>query len=242
MRVAHNLPTLLLSALAVLTLSACGGGDSDTPLPLPELTKDLCFDNGIYALGASYKLNFKEGAASPVVSGSVRATNASFNGVSDLVQFVETTNNTVTTVVTRYLKRLTPQIVLTQPPSFVVALYGTEAAQGATSFTTTTYTPPYEDRRAELSVGETRTFTGQGTRTVMFPPQAGPHTRQEQVKFVGVESITLPAGTFTACRFEVDGNTTEWWHRSLVVRRDVNDRESRILQSGELNGAPLKSQ
>ncbi|PJI96909.1 hypothetical protein CLU85_1666 [Acidovorax sp. 69] len=241
MPILHNRSTLLFVISAALTLSACGGGSSDNPIHVPELTKGLCFDNGIYASGASYKLNFKEGTASPVVSGSVLATNASFNGVPDLVQFVETTSNTVSIVVTRYLKPLSPQAAFTQPSS-VVALYGTEAAQGSQSFTTTTYTPPYEDRRVELGVGETRTFTGQGTRTEMFPPNSGPHTRQDQVKFVGVESITLPAGTFTACRYEVNGNTTEWLHRSLVVRRDISGGESRILQSGELNGTPLKSQ
>ncbi|MDH4415986.1 MAG: hypothetical protein QE485_02060 [Acidovorax sp.] len=241
---AKNLPTLLLVFSTILALTACGsGGDSETR-PAPELSKDLCFDNSIYAANASYKLSFKEGATSPIVSGFVRTTSASFNGVSDLVQFVETTNNTITTVVTRYLKPSAPQITSGKPlpTTGLVFLYGTEAAQGATSFTTTTYTPAYEDRRAELAVGETRMFVGQGTRTQLFPPKSDPYTRREQVKFVGVELITMPAGTFTSCRYEIDDATTEWWHRGLVIRREIQNGEPRILQSGELNGAPLKSQ
>lgn len=231
----QNLSALTSCILASLALSACGGGDSE-PTPPPKLDQSLCFDNGIYAAGASYKLNFKEGAASPSVSGLVLSTNASFNGTADLVQFVEATSNTANTVVTRYLKPLP------LPASGTVALYGTEAAQGALSFTTTTYTPPFEDRRAEMAVGETRTFIGQGTRTQMLPPTSGPYTRQEQVTFVGVERLTMPAGTFTACRYQVNDTTTEWLHRSLVIRRDIGSEKSRILLTGELNGAPLKSQ
>ena len=227
-------PLLVVVVLATaLALTGCGGGDN-------EAAKSLCFDNSIYAEGTSYKLNFTQGETTPVESGTVVSTNPSFNGHQGLVEFREQTQNTVTTTVTRYLKPLAPPNASAQPSTGgVVALYGTKAAQGATSFTTTTYTPPYEDRRVELSVGETRTFTGQGIREDWFRP-AAPYTREERVKFVGVERITLPAGTFTACRYEIDGGTTEWWHRNLVIRRDIRNGLSRILQSGMLNGTPLK--
>lgn len=224
---------LLLAMVAAFALAGCGGGNDN-------VAKSLCFDNSIYAEGTSYKLNFAEGETTPVVSGTVISTNASFNGHQGLVEFREQTQDTVITTVTRYLKQLTPPNASEQPSTpGVVALYGTQAAQGATSFTTTTYTPPYEDRRVELLVGETRTFTGQGIREDWFHP-AAPYTLEKRVKFVGVERITLPAGTFTACKYEVDGVITEWWHRSLVIRSDFSNGVSRILQSGMLNGTPLK--
>ncbi|WP_298207995.1 hypothetical protein [Acidovorax sp.] len=226
----QRLSPLLITVATALTLIGCGGGN-DTPTS-SELSKELCFDNSVYALGASYKLNFKEGAGNLVVSGSVLSTNANFNGASNLIEFLTRTETTVTSSVTQYLKPLAPGIA---------ALYGTKAALGAVSFITTTYGSPYEDRRAELAVGQTRTFVGQGIRDDMFRPGPVTFTQENQIKFVGVERITMPAGTFTACRYEVNG-TTEWWHRSLVIRRDFNNGEPRVLQSGELNGTPLKNQ
>lgn len=223
-----------LSVASALTLTACGGGSDDTP---PQtLNKDLCFDSSIYAAGSSYKLVFAEAISKGELSvtGSVRSTNASIDGTSNLVEFVETTDSVVNTVVTRYLKPLAPGII---------ALYHTDAVQGAYIYTATSYAPPYEDRRAALTEGDTGTFVGQGVRTsgAIGSSSSAPYTRQEKIKFVGVERITMPAGTFTACRYETDV-ATEWWHRSMVVRQDWKSGESRILKSGELNGAPLKNQ
>jgi len=223
----------LLASAAMLALTACGGGGSSEP-DTAAPSKDICFDNGIYAAGAAYKLTYQNEGRPVVVAGTVKLINASYNGTLGLVEFLEKTDNVVNSSVVRYLKPLTPG---------VVALHATEAAQGSLSFTTTTYSPPFEDRRAEMSPGETRTFTGQGTRSEMLPPASFPYERKDSIKFIGVERITVPAGTFTTCRFEnIDNRSTEWWHRSLVIRSDLSNGQSRILQSGELNGTPLKSQ
>lgn len=237
---ALNKPTLAKISLATIcsiALTACGGGGSDdsNEPTVPSLDKALCFDNSIYQANAKYQLQFLEGSRGITVSGTVESTNANYENNSNLVKFIEVHNNVVNTVVVRYIKPLA---------SGIVAQYGTEAAQGTIAYTVTKYSPPYEDRRAELAIGTTGTYVGQGTREVVFPwsgngPQ--PYTRTDQIKFVGVESITMPAGTFTACRYEVNG-TTEWWHRGMVIRQDFANGQSQILQSGELNGTPLKSQ
>jgi hypothetical protein len=244
MPIFQKLVSLLLTFSTAFTLLACGGGSGSDATPPPQLTKDLCFDNGIYSANAYYKLNFKEGETSPVVSGIVRATDASIHGISGLIQLEKSTTGLEKTInVTQYLKLLTPQFTATQPEgSGIVALYEEQVRYGLSSFITTIYSPPYEDRRAELSPSETHTFTGEGTRIIIRAPVSYPYTHQEKIKFVGVERITMPAGTFTACRYEVNDTVTEWWHRSLVIRRDLANGESRILQSGELNGSPLKSQ
>lgn len=228
---------ILASVAAAVALAACGGGggDSTTP-PEPVLTKDICFDNRIYGADAAYVLNYLEdGTRTVSTSGTVRATNASYEGVTNLIEFREVTQNTVSTVVTRYLKPLAPGIV---------AQHATVAAQGAAALTTTHYSPPFEDRRAEMLPGETRTFTGTGTRVVSgigVSSDPLPYERKDTIKFVGIERITTAAGTFTACRFEDASNlSTEWWHRSMVVRRDLNGGSSRVLQSGSLNGVAIK--
>ena len=228
---------LAVAVVGVVASSACGGGSSGTnEVVTPPLSKSLCFDNSIYAAGASFKLNFKEMPSGQIVitEGSVQSINASFETTPDLVQFTERTDNAVQTSLVRYFKPVA---------AGVIALYATEAAQGTLAYTTTRYAPPYEDRRAELGIGESKTYTGQGSRTQssLLGTSTTPYTRQEIVKFVGIESLEMPAGTFTTCRYEIDG-TTEWWHRGMVVRRDLSNGESRVLQSGELNGTPLKSQ
>ena len=232
-----TLAKISLAAACGIALTACGGGgstDNNEPTA-PPLDKALCFDNSIYQANAKYQLKFLEGNQGITVTGTVESISASYGNSNNLVKFIEVHNNVVNTVVTRYLKPLA---------SGIVAQYGTEAAQGALTYTVTRYSPPYEDRRAELAAGATGTYIAQGTRDNAMPgtgngPQ--PYTRTDQIKFVGVESITMPAGTFTACRYETNG-VTEWWHRGMVIRQDFADGKSQILQSGELNGTPLKSQ
>ncbi|UCV00668.1 hypothetical protein [Acidovorax radicis] len=231
-----RLPAMIMAAASLLVLTACGdGGSGETPPPL-VLTKDICFDNSIYAENAKYSLKYLENDSRTIeTTGEVRSTNSSYAGVTNLIEFQEVTYNTTVSGVTRYLKPLAPGIV---------AQYATVAAQGALTLTTTRYSPPLEDRRAEMSPGETRTFIGTGTREVgPLPPNTGPqpYRRQDTIKFVTIERITTPAGTFPACKFEyLDSQTSEWWYRSLVIRRTLADGSKRVLQSGELNGVAIK--
>lgn len=229
-------PTLSAIAIAALVLTACGGSGGDSTPSEPVLTKDICFDNRIYAENAKYTLKYLEdGLRTIETAGIVRSTNSSYEGVTNLIEFQDITLNSTTTAVTRYLKPLAPGIV---------AQHATVAAQGTLTLTTTRYSPPFEDRRAEMSLGETRTFIGTGTReTGPYSPVTGPqpYRREDTIKFVSIERITTPAGTFPTCRFDyTDSKTSEWWYRSLVIRRNLADGSSRVLQSGELNGVAIK--
>lgn len=232
----HRSSTSLAIAIATLVLTACGGGGGESTPPEPVLTKDICFDNRIYAENAKFSLKYLEdGYRTIETAGIVHSINSSYEGETNLIQFQDITWNTTTTAVTRYLKLLAPGIV---------AQYATVAAQGALTLTTTRYSPPFEDRRAEMSPGETRTFIGTGTREVgpyssVTGPQ--PYRREDTIKFISIERVTTPAGTFPACRFEnADSQATEWWYRSLVIRSTSSSGSSRILQSGDLNGVAIK--
>ena len=89
----------------------------------------------------------------------------------------------------------------------------TPGGSGA-SFSTTTrlvYQPAFANRWSGLAVGQsiTETHSGTTTSTITYSfPGLAPHVMSEPfattntLKFAGRESVTVPAGTFTACRFE----------------------------------------
>jgi hypothetical protein len=76
--------------------------------------------------------------------------------------------------------------------------------------TKTVWTPPWVDHRYTLGVGEQLTQTYSGSTTITTGGVLGsPSTVTTQptpvsnvVKFVGIESVTVPAGTYNACKFQ----------------------------------------
>jgi hypothetical protein len=71
---------------------------------------------------------------------------------------------------------------------------------------TTVYDPPYREKKYTLSPGESITQTQTQTTTSVLngapqPPVTSSNTTS--TKYVGMESVTVPAGTFNSCRFEV---------------------------------------
>ncbi|MNT61570.1 hypothetical protein D3C72_1992230 [compost metagenome] len=130
----------------------------------------------------------------------------------------------------------------------VVANHGMVASGRFGQQRTVAYNPPYEDRRTELNKDQEGTFTAHGvdTSTGSFPAGPTPFTRKTQVKFVGVELLSLPAGSYKACRYDVrvdDGPISrEWLYRGVLVRQErqnATDIEVLELKSGALNGVPL---
>ena len=81
---------------------------------------------------------------------------------------------------------------------------------GTTAVTKTVYTPPFVDRRYALALGESYTATQTGTSTTTtsgIPGQPDSSsttsfTFTSTVKFVGRETVTVPAGTYATCRFD----------------------------------------
>ena len=83
---------------------------------------------------------------------------------------------------------------------------------------TTVFTPPWVDTSYALEPGKTVTQTYTETATITSSVNGGAPTTQTGTssvsitnKFVGIETITVPAGSFQACRFQdsdTPGNTT----------------------------------
>lgn len=92
----------------------------------------------------------------------------------------------------------------------------TVAGISVNTTTTITYAPARADRRYTLALGasDTVTTTSRSSSVSNFgspPSTEGPVTTT--IKYVGQEFVTVPAGTFIACRFQDTNNadTTEHW-------------------------------
>ncbi len=127
-------------------------------------------------------------------------------------------------------------------------------AAGSTITTTNVISPPVRDRQYSLGVGESFTVTQNTTTSISGAPVAVP----DQVTAItytmtydGQESITVPAGTFNACKFrrtDSAGTTTSWIAkssgtpvRSLSADGDGVQAVLELLPSSRVNGAPVPS-
>ncbi len=121
-----------------------------------------------------------------------------------------------------------------------------------TTNTTVTYNPARVDRRYTLAVGASDTSSTSMTSTSSTNFGAVPATtttNSTTVTYVGQESITVPAGTFTACKFTVttSGSTsTEWVGKGngapLQSTSKASDGSAVVLSltaATRINGAPL---
>lgn len=144
-----------------------------------------------------------------------------------------------------------------------VTHYGTigtysSTMQGVTYSSTirTVMSPPYVDPQYSLAIGASVTSTHSGfstTTTSMTgaPDQthASPFSSTMTTKYVGQESVTVPAGTFNTCKFEVttSGSTdvsTSWFiaGKGIHVKSSYSYNSTvSVIQavSVKLNGVPL---
>jgi hypothetical protein len=137
--------------------------------------------------------------------------------------------------------------VLTAQSSFGGFAFSTE--------TKTVYTPPYIDAQYGLALGQslTQTYTGRVTTTtggiLGTPPTVTNTTATTStvVKFAAIENVTVPAGTFRACRFESTGTSdpTAVSIRWLVVGKGAQvksqspDGSTISARSYKINGTAL---
>jgi len=99
---------------------------------------------------------------------------------------------------------------------------------GVFSSSRTVYTPPFVDRVPGLATGQSLTQTRVGIATSLMQYPGLPDSKSEHplnitttTTFVGVESVTVPAGTFSACRLQIttpgSAAVTSWQHRGSGV-------------------------
>jgi hypothetical protein len=119
--------------------------------------------------------------------------------------------------------------------------------------TTVTYNPAVTDRRFTLALGGSNTSTTTQTTTSVTNFGSAPATTSTEsttVTYVTQETITIPAGTFVACRFTVvtssGGTNEEWFGKGngapLQLTSKASDGTSILLSltaASRLNGAPL---
>jgi hypothetical protein len=86
----------------------------------------------------------------------------------------------------------------------ITGSFGTTTNSG-----TTTYSPPWVDASAGLAIGASLSESYTYSSTVTSSTNGAPPTTATQggtnalvIKFAAIESVTVPAGTYTACRQE----------------------------------------
>ncbi|MFO1292521.1 MAG: hypothetical protein U1F07_05505 [Rubrivivax sp.] len=130
-----------------------------------------------------------------------------------------------------------------------VTMFGTEVTttQSVSGFNVATvnkmvWSPPLVDRRYTMAIGDTLTQSYAGTNTTTTAGILGAPGTSSTVqvsvtnvsKFVGIESVTVPAGTFNACKFQEwaaatpDDVSTSW----LVVGKGVSVKTVSASSSG----------
>jgi hypothetical protein len=114
--------------------------------------------------------------------------------------------------------------------------------------TKTVYTPPFRDKHYTLSPGESITQTQTATTTSTFPPApttTTTTTNTHTIRYLGQENVTVPAGTFAACKFEYEGVLTSWEIKGKAIQAksvtvtNTNEVVTLVLTSGTVNGSPV---
>lgn len=108
--------------------------------------------------------------------------------------------------------------------------------------TKTVWSPPWVDHRYSLGVGEQLTQTYSGSTTITSGGLLGspgtvtttPTPVSNVVKFVGIESVTVPAGTYNACKFQdwAVATPTEVTTTWIVVGKGMLVKTMAVTKSG----------
>jgi hypothetical protein len=107
------------------------------------------------------------------------------------------------------------------------------------------YSPPCLDKRYSLAVGASDTETCFSTTTTNGT--ASNVSTTSTVKYLGQESVTVPAGTFNACKFQIDSaDNTEWYavgYSTVLVKSSGTSAQTGTvvleLKSGTINGTTI---
>lgn len=173
---------------------------------------------------------------------TLEATASSLGVVSPVTSFVRTYSSMPIT----FQGRTVTQVVDTSPGSTSSTMiedtgstYSEIGARGVTASgaNETYYTPPIAYPKS-FAIGQTLNFS----RSITFNPASptGTGSQTGSITLVAKESVTVPAGTFTACKFQTDQVTqypgvgsnshttsTSWIAIDVgLVRSDINDTTS----------------
>lgn len=229
-----------------------------TPAPSPAPVSgpaSECFPSYAAVAGTTYQLNYVvtgPDIGTSTTTGTV-SSGATFNGVSGLVSQVQTINTTYTAPP---LAVGTTTRQLSYHQAFEgndIITYGSESTgpiAGGTGNATTrvVFTPPVRDKRFTLSAGSSYTYTTTVASTVTPPGTTSTFDLFTTITYAGQESITVPAGTFMACKFQSNSGlsgVTEWLIKGKgILARSVTPSPTgevvmELQPSSRLNGAPI---
>lgn len=124
-----------------------------------------------------------------------------------------------------------------------------ETVDGTTVTGETTFEPPFENRYG-LNPGQSYSQTNTITTTSTFNGQPFTSTFSEtsQITYSGQESVTVPLGTFNACRFQenyssegTSGSITNWLAvgSGIPLRSVYDDGEEVVTTAASINGTPV---
>ncbi|HEY0919225.1 hypothetical protein [Devosia sp.] len=112
----------------------------------------------------------------------------------------------------------------------------------------TVYTPPWVDRTASLAIGESFTATQNTSYSYVIngaETPGGSYQTSSTTTYLGNETVTVPAGTYDACKFEVSSGpgsapSTNWFVRGKGLHvKSVNGGVVMEATSVKLNGQAL---
>jgi hypothetical protein len=180
-------------------------------------------------------------------TGSVGAA-TTFNGTGNLTPISQTvvTNYTAPTP----LNATVTMTAYMQVDGFDILSYGTVSNVSVPVLgnieTKQVFTPAARDKRFTLAAGESTVFAQTYTTTTTPPGTSQTTSASPTVTYVGQESVTVPAGTFAACKFNqtFSGETTTTWiiKGSGVMAKSTDVANNVTLQleaTSRLNGSPL---
>jgi hypothetical protein len=238
-------------SVAFAVLAGCGGGSDDAPRPtqVPVFASAKCFEPARYELGATLLLSYGPpgDVARTKVSSRVGTTMVTFAQTPGLLSDI-TTSETINPPGTISRPVHTTRYLQVKSDGTLVE-YGTLINGPLSGMSEeTTYSPPVVDARFTLTEGSTMSFSSIGTRRngITFQPMDGVDLTTT-VRFEAIESVSVPAGNYQACRYRVTDTDSKnntslsgvfWVYRSVVVR-STTDLGTVELKAAQFNGAPL---
>jgi hypothetical protein len=247
--------TVMTAAFLVV---ACGGDDGNSAAP--SILASDCRSSALTTVGTTFRFDY-------VYSGAATGGTSSVGTVTRLTAFEGQADATEVDTDTSEDFQLTGQVATRQSTNTLSYVRQTADADiiygsvltfvsGADQGTVvrTVFTPPLVDRRFTLPAGQQTTVATSATATATLPSGrqlVSQLSESATVRFIGKEQITVPAGTFDSCRFEITlagaARPSIYWYQagSGVVLKISNALDvsrtltSELLASSRLNGNPL---
>jgi hypothetical protein len=252
-------------AAALLLLAACGGGGGgsgdDGDDPAAGVLASDCRSSVLTTVGTTFRFDYAySGAAAGGVSNVGTVTRlATFEGQTDATEVDSDMSEDFQLTGQAAVRQITNTLGYVRQTADADVLYGSVVtfASGADQGTVvrTVFTPPLLDRRFTLAAGQRTTTTTTGTATATLPSGRQEINQLSQtvtVTFTGKEQITVPAGTFDSCRFEINLTGTAQpsviWYQvgtgvalksTTAIGANSSTLTSELLATSRLNGNPL---